>query len=504
MNIKQMMLSKVLLLITLVVTTSIGPTNINASPKNFSSNIREFKFDHNKVSSLLSKSLGKELRSNNEIGLHIVDLETGKTRVSWNSDKLYIPGSTLKILTTVAGMKVLGEKFKYETKVLHTGTISNGILKGDIYLVGTGDPFLNSSHLMSIAQSVESQGIKKITGSFYYDDTFLSSGAIIDKSGLKDQTYNSSFSALSSNFNRFIAWKGSKGKLNPVPAIPGLVISEVSDDFDLGVRFRSLKSEGEDKWIYSSKEKYRSIEKLPVRKASLYTAQQLHMFLIRLGVDIKLPRKGSAPRNSKEIFCHYSKNLQELSESALEYSNNLFAELILLRTAKKLTGRVMVLEDAAKAMKNWYVNTVSRKLSSMITKNGSGLNTKNLITPKQMCDVLVYANREKFGGRSFLSMLSASGQEGWMEKRLNGPESALRVWAKTGSLDYVSSIAGYLISNSNKKYAFSIFVNNKKIRSTLDLKNNIETYKLRSNAFTWKRKVVALQDEILESFISTL
>jgi D-alanyl-D-alanine carboxypeptidase/D-alanyl-D-alanine-endopeptidase (penicillin-binding protein 4) len=133
--------------------------------------------------------------------------------------------------------------------------------------------------------------------------------------------------------------------------------------------------------------------------------------------------------------------------------------------------------------------------------NGSGLTSENRVSAHSFTNFLHAIQKDKFNGRHYWSLLPMAGRGAWLRSRLNRPDLIYRVWTKTGSLDYVNNLTGYLITKSGKKVAFSIFINDKEKRRQVDGPNSEETEQLRREAVRWAKMAKKVQDDLLEYWV---
>jgi len=437
------------------------------------------------------------------IGFLLVNLENGEILEQYHLDQTFIPASTTKVLTALYALETLGPEFQFETELLTHGKIKDGVLEGDLVLRGTGDPFVTASHLFDFAQMLAKAGIKEVKGRYLYDDSFLPASQVIDENSRFDQTYNASLSALSAEFNRFYVWRygksrnTSKSTFEPIPPLEMIKIDKVNKRFPAGVSFKYAESENEEKWEVSQYQRYSRKEALPVRNPSLYTAEMMRFHAQKMGIDLP-PATAGKTEDADLLYQHKSKPLLALTEDMLEYSNNVIADLLILRSAREGKEKPMSLADSAKAMQTWLqAKFPSGKWESTFLENGSGLTPKNRISPRSMIEVLKYTKDRFYGGRSFWSLLSISGWTGWVENRLNDPKTVMQVWAKTGSMDYGNGLTGYLLTAGRKKTAFVIYVTDTATRDKLDAASPKASVQLRNRAVGWKTRAQHLQDRLI-------
>ena len=111
----------------------------------------------------------------NQFAVNVIDLEHSKSVLAWQADKPVIPASSVKIVTTLAALETLGPAFQWKTGFYHDGTIQKGVLKGNLYFVGGGDPRYVAEHLWRDVHTLKAMGIRKITGNLIVDRTLFAS-----------------------------------------------------------------------------------------------------------------------------------------------------------------------------------------------------------------------------------------------------------------------------------------------------------------------------------------
>lgn len=442
------------------------------------------------------QKLSKKHRLNPKmVGYQIIDANSGKVISEHNAKQTFTPGSVQKILTAVYALENLGPDFRPQTKLHYTGSISNNQLDGDLILIGGGDPYFHYQHLFKLALSLKQRGIKKITGKLLFDDSHLGKNTIIEQDGLIDEGYNSGVSALSVNFNQTKIWKSKKG-FETIPGIDFINFSPQPQKYPDGLRFDG--STAKDEWYYSTFQRYKYQERIPIRNASQYTAEVFHYFLKLLQIEAKEPIEAKESYQSNQFAIHYGLKLDELLSLNMEYSNNLMAELILMNAVKKQTRKSSDIFMSAKIMNNWFKHKYSFENKKFRQVNASGLGDGNLITPHALNRIL------KDYYLQLWTLLPINGIKGYLKKRLNNADQAFRIWAKTGTLDYGSGIAGILTAESNKTYLFNIFINDPRNRAMIFSKNRKKAYRYRNSARNWDRQAQGLEDDLLKHWVTNL
>lgn len=182
------------------------------------------------------------------------------------------------------------------------------------------------------------------------------------------------------------------------------------------------------------------------------------------------------------------------------------AELFLLASARKLKAPYSTPNEAANAIASWW----KRKLPQVpwqgfVAENGSGLSPHARLSPSQAVGILQWADRRRYDGRSYLSLLPISGMKGTLHTRLANPQTALRVWAKTGTMKYGTSLAGYFFSKENRKHVFAIFVSDLEKRRALDeaAASDPKAFRKLSDAGeAWIDRGRKLQDAMLTKWVT--
>jgi len=443
-------------------------------------------------------SIAKVAMPNSDYTYALMDLSNNKIVSKQNEDNPMTLASVSKLFTMHYALSILGVDYKFRTRIYFDGDIDNGIAKGKLYLIGSGDPYLTAPNVVSLIQQLKNKGIRKLDGEFIYDDSHLSFVKKISTIGLEDQPDNPSMGALNIEFNRFKVW-GRGEEVHPPLKFIALESRDMSSN---GLKFNFLNNNGLETWLVNKKEKINYIEDLPTRDSSVFTAEYFRLLGERLGVDLPKAKRGIWQNNGKLFAEHSGLPLNRLAYLCLEYSNNLIAETLLKSAVKEDKNQIVGSEKASELMHKWLqesFNDIDWKKSSFI--NGSGLTINNKVSANTMVQYLQKLSDHQYNTHSFFSLLSINAHSGGLARRLRHPSYAYRVFGKTGSLHYVSNLAGYLIANSGKRYAFAIFMTDKDKREKLNGKNSKENNVLRNESKPWYSSSILEQDELLKEWI---
>lgn len=447
-----------------------------------------FYYSHSHANQL-DKVLSRNKIDKNDISYILLDLKTSKIIDSYQDKKSMILASVSKIFTMYYALNNVDADFRFNTKLYHTGIIKNKKLEGDLYLVGSGAPFLTANNLTTFINKLKSLNIDMITGKFYVVDSVFENIKTLSELGLEDQADNPSLSGLNVEFNRFQVFKGTRA----IPSLENIKISKTKSSIN-GEKFSFIEQGQNEIWKYNSLENVKNIEELPVKYSSLYAGQLFRHLAFLNQITINYPEVGLLPKDANLIFELNGNTLSQLASLGMEYSNNLIAESILLKATSSKN-----IKEAASIMFNWYKKKFNQlNWDKANFENGSGLTVNNKVNAHTLAKFLKEVENKIFKNASFQSLFSINALNGGVRNRLKDPEMAYRINAKTGSLYYVNNIAGFISTKSNKKYAFVIMITDDNKRTILNKKND---NKLIKNSVLWYNRAINVQDFLLKEWI---
>lgn len=467
-----------------------------------------------------------------EYGYLSVDPKTKQVIAQRNAKVGFIPASVSKVPTALAALAVLGPRHRFQTKLAIRGVVRNGVLEGDLFLYGGGDPGLLMRDVADLSDAILRSGIYKITGKFVVDDSALPRKDIINETMGGDAAYNPALSALSVHYNMIRARWTSKAEAYPFAAarpkkrrsqtsrsvsdyrftlIPDLPLHRLKATSQIAPgqigEFEYKLDDDQDTWLYQTdflKKNYRRYMKyLPVRRPALYAGHLVRKFASMRGAELPAPEEGRLPVAHTVLHVHEGRELIELTETMLQWSNNLMADLLLLSTGKKLAGHAVSLEESGKYVTAFWKRVLpSVDWSSFEFVNGSGLTGLNRISPEQMVAMLTWADEQDFGGTRFANTLPVTGWSGSLRRRLRFPETTFRVQAKTGTIFYGVALAGEYYDRYNRRRVFVQFYHDPARRAILDDLEKPERARLmRRGAYGWVRNSREALDDRLLSWV---
>jgi serine-type D-Ala-D-Ala carboxypeptidase/endopeptidase (penicillin-binding protein 4) len=396
----------------------------------------------------------------------IIDMDTGRVVMSHNPDTPRSPASTIKTVTTFAALDMLGPAFTWHTRAwLHDG---------DLYLQGGGDPYITLERWWSFVQSLRAQGLNSIPGDIVIDNSAFSlpkedPGAF---DGRPNRSYNVVPDALMVNFQSIDFSLAANDETHRVDIIASP--APVNLEVDNHIRYAPGRCGGPTARVDFQVASPQWDRVVFSGRLSPHCAQQIFARVLlqpttyAFGTFVELWRQSggqfegklrveSTPADAKPLYTLDSLSLAEIVRLTNKHSNNLMARHLLLTLARERYGDPATLEKGASVIAEW-----SRErgfdLSGVDIDNGSGLSRSTHITVLQMAKILGAAYHSAFAPE-YLASFPLAGLDGTLRSRMkNSPAGSVRL--KTGHLDGVSGVAGYVTASTGKTFVLVSLVNN--------------------------------------------
>lgn len=439
-----------------------------------------------------------------DYGYAVYDVENRRLVMDHNINSPFIPASVTKLVTAVFSIETLGPDFMFSTDIFYTGKISDGMITGDLYIRGNGDPELTVRDLAALARKLKEEGVSAVRGNFYYDESSVKQQEMLDTNMSDFAPYNSGIGALNLNKNivQVVRRNGKVGNSFCYEFIPAVssITSELNEGMPVFPYVIYSYRNGKETWTLPAKKIIAPRYQLPVKHTGVYAASVFSILCSVHGIKLKNPLPGVIPGNSKKICSHNSRSLDEMIPAMLISSDNLAAETIGRAACSKYSdeaGKALTFPEAVDLFFSEKFSPAAHE--GFILANASGLSTSNRLTPEQAVAVLIALS----GEYCLEEMLPMSGETGTLKHRLDTPGTAYRVYAKTGSIYYSSALAGLFYGASGKKYLFALFIDSKGNRAVLDSRRSRE--KSDSDAADiWSKKAADAADEFITAITGTL
>lgn len=424
------------------------------------------------LASRLERILADPALSRAHVGLVVQVAETGEVLFERDAEKLFVPASNTKIVTAAVALDALGADYRWKTSLSADGALSDGVLDGDLWIVGGGDPWITREAVASWPEILERAGIRRITGDVIGDDRAFA-GSQWGEGWFWHEIYAAwaaGVSALQLRPNtvrgRLVpgARVGDPARfelVRPGPELPmavevrtGAPGSAVRLRYELPPEGGAVRMTG---WIPAVD----TVDlHLATHHPTLYLLEHLGQALEEAGIEVEgtIRRAVTGVPPTQPVWSHVvvSDSLGAAMAEMLKPSDNQMAESILRTVGMERAGDGTPeggLAIAGNTLAGWGIEPGAMSLS-----DGSGLSRYNRIAPRAMTRLLRSMWRHpQF--RVFFDGLPVAAVDGTLRRRLSGTPAEENVRAKTGSLASARALSGYLTSGSGETLVFSLMIN---------------------------------------------
>ena len=401
------------------------------------------------------------------VGIHIQVVGEG-VLYDRNGSKLFLPASTAKLFTGVAALHYLGQEYRFKTEIYKDDA-------GRLYIKGFGDPSLTTGDLYSIAKHLQLMGMQNISeiivDDSYFDTLWLGHGWMWDD---EPYPYMARISALSVDHNviEVIVTPskkvGGKPHVSVYPESEFVVVENFAKTTDTGrTKLKVTRTFDNGKNIIVVKgrinRRTRSVSVWRnLEQPSLHVGYVFDKILNSVGIQTShRVRRDTVPENIRDtVFVHRSRPLFEIVADMLKPSSNFVAEQLLKSIGAKCDTVPGTAVGGIGAIKKLLVEHHIGDTSEFRLVDGSGLSRYNLVSPRLLVSLLVWAYENHKLSPEILTALPIGGVDGTLYKRMTWDKDEKRVRAKTGSMTSVSALAGLVWTKSGKVVAFAIMANN--------------------------------------------
>ncbi len=429
-------------------------------------------------------------------GVLITDAETGEVLYALNPQRYFTPASNTKLFTTALALATLGPDYRFHTTLETRGTVdADGRLRGDLVLVGRGDPNLSNRKfpydkkeehdgppegaLAELADALAARGVKEIEGDIVADDSYFDYERFPSGWEVDDILwgYGAAVSALCINDNTF-SLAIRPGEREGDPAV--FDIEPWAEFYKVQNEIRTVAVGAERKLQIAREPGSRVIvlggtiplkaepatRTLAIEEPAEYAAALLKRLLEARGVrvygDARARHTADTAAGAPTVLAeHISLPLSEDVRLLNKISQNLHAELLLRVAARQAAGTTSI--EAALKFAQDFRTSIGIEENDVVLNDGSGLSRRDLVTPQATVQLLRWVAQQPWG-ELFRSTLPVAGEDGTLSDRMKAPPALDRIQAKTGSLGHVSAISGYATTLHGEKLIFSMFGNHYALR----------------------------------------
>lgn len=437
-------------------------------------------------------SLIEEARLGGAVGFVVADARTGEVLEQREGGLRQPPASVAKAITALYALDRLGPDYRFATRVLATGPVQGGIVQGDLVLAGTGDPTLSTDTLGDLAAQLKAAGVRGVTGRYLAYAGALPVVTAIDPEQPDHVGYNPAISGLNLNYNRVhFEWRRAASGYEVtmdaraerfVPKVAMAKMEVVARDLPL---YTYVAAQGSDNWTVASTALGKGGSRwLPVRHPAAYAAEVFQTLAKAQGIALPTAQVVRAlPADGDVLAEGLGEPLREVLRDMLRYSTNLTAEVVGL-TASGAGS----LEDSGRAMSLW---AAERFGIAAEFHDHSGLGGRSRISAADMVAALVKAQHTASGAglRGILREVGLRDAKG--RERREGP---VTVQAKTGTLNFVSALAGHARGPAGRELVFAIFCADPERRDRLALDQREQP----PGGPDWARRARILQSRLIE------
>ncbi len=402
------------------------------------------------------------------LGLWVQAVDSDTPLIAHQGDHLFNPASVMKLVTTVASLDVLGPTYKWKTELRADSKPVNGVIEGDLYIKGYGDPWFRSEDLWDVVRRLRELGVREIRGDVILDDTYFAPiaadpGEFDDR---PDRVYNALPNALLLD-NRAVRISISpqgegESAVSTWPPNPRMALNNDltlvnqpcrSDTNRPVIDIRNPTEPGAEIQVRGtvsrqcSPHRYYRVAGDP-HDAFFHAFKEL--FESAGGTVAGDWRLGLVQSGSSRLLTHESRPLSNYLWLMNKWSNNVMARQIMLTMGAEIEGTPATELKAARVIERW-ADDRGLDWDGAVVENGSGLSRISRLSPRQIGEMLLSVWKGPYMPE-VISTLPLAGIDGTMRKRLTDGSIRGHAHIKTGTLRDVRAGAGYLLSRSGRRY----------------------------------------------------
>jgi serine-type D-Ala-D-Ala carboxypeptidase/endopeptidase (penicillin-binding protein 4) len=418
--------------------------------------------------------------SSARVSAQIVSLDDGQVLYARDPDEQLNPASNTKLVTSAAALLRLGPEFRFATDVLTDRPIVRG-RAGTLYVKGRGDPSITTERLQGLVADLWHRGLRQVSD-LVLDDTYFDREAWGPgwEQESSDKAYAAPVGPLSLNHNSVAIYvapgegKNARARVDLEPQAPGyFAVENGVTTVRQGGRRRVIAhtfADGERTRVAVSGRIAAKADALVlyrrVSDPTFYFGHAIKQLLQERGIRVSgRVRRGQAPESAVLVNSYDSPELAEIVRDMNKVSSNFIAEMLVKTLGAELRG-VPGTWAKGLAVTQDLLAELGIPRGTYQLRNGSGLNDTNRFSAQQMTALLVAVWKRFPVASEFVSSLGIAARDGTMRLRMEGTDAAGRLRAKTGTLDKVTALSGYVQALGGERFVFSILVNDWSGRTT--------------------------------------
>lgn len=420
------------------------------------------------------------------VGFMVADAETGRVLEQAEASRQLPPASVMKALTSAYALDRLGPAHRFATRVLATGPVVAGMVQGDLVLVGGGDPVLDSDMLGDLAARLRAAGVIGATGGYLVWDAALPRLDRIDAEQPDFVGYNPGIGGLNLNFNRVhFEWRRKAGDwaltmdARAERFVPAVAMARMRVERREAPLFTYEQQGSTESWTVAASALGKGGARwLPVRHPGLYAAEVFRTLCAAQGIALPEAAFTDTLPAGTELARNASAPLELILRDMLKHSTNLTAEVSGMAASQAATHRA-----SAMAMREWA--RIRHGIAPRIADH-SGLGGGSRISAAEMVKLLSDVRTGALPG-----LLKDHGIADARGKTIKA--HPVQVRAKTGTLNFVSALAGYIQPPGGRQLAFAIFAADPERRARLTLAEREDP----PGGDAWNKRAKALQGQLI-------
>ncbi len=430
-----------------------------------------------------------------EVVCAVADVDTGLELEAANGERGLPPASVAKALTALYALEVLGPEYRFSTRLIATGPIRDGILDGDLILAGGGDPTLTPDELAKMAGQLKQAGLREVRGAFEVYDGVLPYVRSIDPGQPDHVGYSPAVSGIALNFNRVhfewrragkgyaVSMDGRTGKYRPDVTVAQMKV--VARSLPI---YTYAGEDGIDRWTVASGALGNGGARwLPVRNPAAYAGDVFRTMARAQGIVLQpATRVSRLAGGGTVLVTHQSEPLEPILQDMLKYSTNLTAEMVGMTASVAAGARPASLAESGAAMSRWAAERFGMRGTSLV--DHSGLGDASKMTAQDLVGALVAARQDN-RLRPLLKPFGLRDSGGRVMR-----DHPIKVDAKTGTLNFVSGLGGYMTASDGTELAFAIFAADSRRRGQLTRAERERP----EGARGWNRRAKQVQQKLIE------